>query len=113
MDFTKTQILAARATPFVAPVVRTVINISRSTEWRQNTGKIKSRRRLLPLNPGDLRETYLGQTVVDHVQGQCADAGLPKVADESVLAALLVAREEHEARLAERKAMREAEQVAA
>ena len=47
MDFTKAQILAARATSFVAPVVRTVINISRTTQWRQDTGKIEARRRLL------------------------------------------------------------------
>ena len=117
MNFTSAQILAARATPFVGPVVRAVINISRSTQWRQETGKIEGRRRLLPLNPGDLRELYLGQTVVDHVQGQCADAGLPPVADEAVLAALLIAAEEHERRLAEaaceRKAARQAEIAAA
>jgi hypothetical protein len=101
MNFTKAQILAARATPFAAPVVRAVINISRTTEWRQNVGKSKSCRRLLPLNPGNHREVFLGQTVVDHVQGQCADAGLPRVMDEAVLVALLVAAEEREHRLAE------------
>jgi hypothetical protein len=112
VNFTEAQILAARATSFVAPVVRVVVGISRTTEWRQNTGKIEGRR-LLPLNPGDHREIYLGQTVVDHVRAQCVDAGLPPVSDESILAALLVAREEHEHKLAERKATREAEQVAA
>jgi hypothetical protein len=116
VDFSPAQILAARATPFVGPVVRAVINISRTKQWRQDSGKIEVRRRLLPLNPDDLRGTYLGETVVNYVKGQCVDAGLPPVADEAVLAALLIAREEHERRLAEtvseRKAARKAEKVA-
>lgn len=115
MNFTPTQILAARATPFAGPVVRAVIKISRQKQWRQDTGQTEVRRRLLPLNPGELREVYLGQSVVDLVQGQCADAGLPPVADEAVLASLLINAEEHERKLAEaareRKAAREAEKA--
>ena len=111
------QILAARATPFTGPVVRAVINVSRSTKWRQDTGKTEARRRLQPVNPGDLREAYLGQTVVNHVQGQCADAGLPPVPDEAILASLLITAEVHERRLAEaardRKAARQTEIAAA
>ena len=117
MNFTPAQILAARATPFAGPVVRAVIKISRQKQWRQDTSPVEGRRRLTPLNPGELREVYLGQTVVDHVQGQCADAGLPLVADEAVLTSLLINAEEHERKLAEaareRKAAREAEQAAA
>jgi hypothetical protein len=63
VDFTKAQILAARATLFVGPVVRTVINISRSKQWRQKTEKVEARHQLQPLNPEDLRGSYLGQTI--------------------------------------------------
>lgn len=117
MDFTKAQILAARATLFVGPVVRTVINISRSKQWRQKTEKVEARHHLQPLNPEDLRGSYLGQTVVDLMQAQCVDAGLPPVQDDAVLARLLIAKEVHERKLAEiareRKAMREAEKAVA
>ena len=95
--------------------MRAVIKISRQKQWRQDTDQTEVRRRLLPLNPGELRE------VVSRADGRRSHSGsvrrrrLAAGSGRSRSGVAVDSPEEHERKLAEaareRKAAREAEKA--